>query len=124
MPWKAPTTCSTPGCPEPSCLDSGKCEEHTRKRKQEGERKRNQARKKSKAVYATARWSRLRIQVLMDQPYCVGYEGVQCYQPSAEVDHIVPIEDGGEPYDRDNLQGLCKACHSKKTFDDVKRRRL
>lgn len=31
------------------------------------------------------------------------------------VDHIVPIIDGGSPWDRTNLQLLCSDCHGKKT---------
>ena len=32
-----------------------------------------------------------------------------------EVDHIVALEDGGDPWAFDNLQALCKACHQAKT---------
>lgn len=32
-----------------------------------------------------------------------------------EVDHILPLEDGGAPYDESNLQALCRRCHFAKT---------
>ena len=32
-----------------------------------------------------------------------------------EVDHIVPVADGGHPFDPANLQTLCEACHREKT---------
>ena len=32
-----------------------------------------------------------------------------------EVDHIVPIRSGGDPWNPENLQVLCKSCHSEKT---------
>lgn len=32
-----------------------------------------------------------------------------------QVDHILRLEDGGEPYDLDNLQSLCIGCHRDKT---------
>ena len=32
-----------------------------------------------------------------------------------EVDHIVPLEDGGAAYDLDNLQVLDRGCHIRKT---------
>jgi 5-methylcytosine-specific restriction endonuclease McrA len=32
-----------------------------------------------------------------------------------DVDHIIGIEHGGQPYERANLQGLCKQCHGIKT---------
>ena len=30
---------------------------------------------------------------------------------SEEVDHIVPLTEGGEPFDEDNLRALCRPCH-------------
>lgn len=41
---------------------------------------------------------------------------------STEADHIVPLEDGGT-WDDDNGQGMCKPCHTKKTREDIARRR-
>ena len=38
------------------------------------------------------------------------------------VDHIVPIADGGEKLDEDNLQSLCQDCHARKTADDLVKR--
>ena len=35
-----------------------------------------------------------------------------------EVDHILPLEDGGAMYDEENLQPLCKPHHSRKTARD------
>ena len=35
---------------------------------------------------------------------------------------IVPIRDGGARLDDDNLQSLCRACHDKKSAQDVARR--
>jgi HNH endonuclease. len=32
-----------------------------------------------------------------------------------DVDHIQPIRLGGEVYDLDNLQTLCKSCHNRKS---------
>jgi 5-methylcytosine-specific restriction endonuclease McrA len=32
-----------------------------------------------------------------------------------EVDHIIPISEGGERFDEDNLQAACKRCHAWKT---------
>ena len=58
-----------------------------------------------------ARWRKLRGMILARQPYCQT-EG--CNEWATEVDHIVSKRDGGT--DRvENLQGLCKSCHSRKT---------
>ena len=40
---------------------------------------------------------------------------------ATEVDHVVPIEDGGTD-EADNLQALCHACHAAKTASENKRR--
>ena len=32
-----------------------------------------------------------------------------------EVDHVVPLHLGGEPWDPDNCQALCRGCHGAKT---------
>jgi len=34
---------------------------------------------------------------------------------SLEVDHIVPVSEGGHPFDPANLQTLCEECHKDKT---------
>lgn len=31
------------------------------------------------------------------------------------MDHITPINEGGDRYDFNNLQGLCDKCHNKKS---------
>lgn len=38
-----------------------------------------------------------------------------------EVDHIVPLIDGGTDYD-DNVQALCIACHKQKTKAEARQR--
>ena len=35
--------------------------------------------------------------------------------PSELVDHIRPLNAGGERFDLENLQPLCRLCHSRKT---------
>jgi len=55
-------------------------------------------------------WRKLRAMVLNEQPICQ-----HCRREAAtEVDHIVPLSRGGENT-MENLQGLCKSCHSRKT---------
>jgi 5-methylcytosine-specific restriction enzyme A len=55
-------------------------------------------------------WTAARARVLAEEPTCR-----TCGAPSAQVDHITPIRDGGPPLARDNLQALCHPCHSRKT---------
>ncbi len=56
------------------------------------------------------RWQRLRKLILHRDPICKICDRVS----STDVDHIIPKAQGGEDTE-ENLQGLCHACHSKKT---------
>lgn len=65
-------------------------------------------------LYSTREWQRLSKSLREKHPYCV-----ECLRTSAQatlqVDHIVPLRDGGAPLDPLNLQVLCASCHSLKT---------
>lgn len=81
-------------------------------------------------AYNTARWRKLRAQVLAEEPLCrcddhrmmaVGDAGVLFGSTpdapiSTVVDHITPHR-GDESlfYDRSNLRGMAKRCHDRKT---------
>jgi 5-methylcytosine-specific restriction protein A len=56
-----------------------------------------------------AKWRKARAQVLREEPVCR-----VCGAPSEEVDHIIPLQAGGDPYARANLQGLCKRHNASK----------
>lgn len=45
-----------------------------------------------------------------------------CNQLGTLVDHIVAVRDGGEFYDPNNWQTLCKQCHGRKTAEETRRR--
>ena len=95
--------CNNPAGP------GGKCTEHARTI----DATRNSRRERSIAVYRSKAWRRLRKRVLTEEPYCQDPSG--CDRPATDVDHIRRIEDGGEPFRRDNLQALCHSHHSSKT---------
>ena len=45
-----------------------------------------------------------------------GYRCRACGLPGRlECDHVQPLRRGGDPWDMDNLQSLCRACHIEKT---------
>ena len=44
--------------------------------------------------------------------------------PSAELDHIMPMADGGPFWDEANWQALCEACHDEKTAGENTGRRV
>src|SRR4051812_343731 len=64
------------------------------------------------SFYHSAAWTTLRLDVLRDEPVCRS-----CRREfSQHVDHIQPRTIRPElELDRDNLQGLCAACHNKKS---------
>lgn len=57
--------------------------------------------------------------VLRDHPWC---QVPGCTNMATDVDHVEPIEAGGAPFDRSNLQALCKKHHSAKTALETFRR--
>lgn len=107
MPDRIRRACSVWPCAELATV-KGKCPAHAR----EADADRNERRARSLAVYRSARWRRTRRRVLRDEPWC-RWPG--CQAAATDVDHIVRIEDGGDPWDDDNLQPLCHRHHSRKT---------
>lgn len=66
--------------------------------------------------YSQARWLALRALVLLEEPLCKVCLSQDRTTASTDVDHIVRHEGKFERFfDRNNLQGLCHACHSRKT---------
>ena len=61
------------------------------------------------AFYKSGNWRKLRDWHIAQQPLCQ-----LCAQPGNVVDHVVPIQQGGERYAVANLQTLCHACHNRK----------
>lgn len=58
-----------------------------------------------------ARWKNLSRRLRRLQPFC-NHCGTA---DDLTVDHIIELEDGGEPYALDNLQVLCRSCNTRKT---------
>jgi 5-methylcytosine-specific restriction endonuclease McrA len=66
-------------------------------------------------IYNTKRWHITRRKVLFEQPICPGVYDTPCGHIAEHVHHITDIADGGDPWARDNLLGLCAVCHGKVT---------
>lgn len=99
MPETPPHPCRQPKCP--NLVERGKtwCEIH-------GKRK-----SAAKRGYDGA-WRNVRANFLAHNPYCV-----HCGAPGNEVDHIVPHRGNRALFENtNNLQTLCKSCHSRKTI--------
>lgn len=68
-----------------------------------------------RAFLKTARWQRLRMDVLLRDAFTCQWPGCgRVEHPSRLVaDHIIPVRvDPGRKWDITNLQCLCQACHS------------
>ena len=51
-----------------------------------------------------------------------GWRCVRCGRAGRlECDHVTPLDRGGDPWDPNNLQTLCRACHIAKTADENRR---
>ena len=67
------------------------------------------------------KWRKLRRRKLAADPlckHCLDRDDIM--QPANEVDHIVPHQGQADPlfWAWENLQSLCKPCHSRKTFEE------
>ena len=72
-------------------------------------------------LYRTRAWRTVRDAVLSESPLCADPFGIHGTQGSVvvatECDHIIPsrLRKVGDFFDPSNLQGLCEACHKKKS---------
>ena len=107
MPQRAPTACRRPGCR--GLVRGGVCSVCGPQR-QHGREDYDERRGNAASRGYDAKWRKLREQVLYQQPLCV-----MCGAVAVDVDHIIPIRQGGPVLAVDNLQPLCRQCHVRKT---------
>lgn len=72
----------------------------------------------NKHIYNSAQWKRTRKIVLHSQPLCVKCKEKNIYKAANTIDHIVPLNQGGQTYALNNLQALCSSCHNRKSSYD------
>jgi 5-methylcytosine-specific restriction protein A len=105
--------CSNPGCRE--LVKTGRCSAHqAQKYKQQDERRESSSKRGYDAV-----WRKLRKLKLNADPLCEEHLKSNRVVEANEVDHIIPIREW--PEGRlvwENLQSLCKPCHSQKTLNE------
>jgi len=104
--------CAVESCGQPANLERryrGRCAKHFREREQ-------RTRPIGYSTYRSKRWRMLAKRVKFEQPLCPGLPGEPgCGAIATEVDHIVPLAAGGQPFARSNVQALCASCHARKT---------
>lgn len=74
-------------------------------------------RSKRQLFYNNRRWRNLSHEIRAAEPDCR-----LCGTPAVCVDHIQGIHEGGDPWDRSNLQPLCRRCHNRKSQDEYRAR--
>jgi 5-methylcytosine-specific restriction protein A len=100
--------CGTDRCPNFADY-RGYCRDCYRDRERERSARRRV--KGNAAVYNRKMWAQRRRQVLASQPVCAVCDA----NLATEVDHVVPLDQGGSEYDPGNLQPICSPCHIEKT---------
>ena len=67
-------------------------------------------------------WTKLSRAYRMEFPFCQMCLDEGRATNGNLVDHIVPLDQGGERLEKSNLQTLCYSCHATKTHQDKKAR--
>ena len=117
MPMKPKRPCGYPGCP--NLTDGRYCEEH--KKLTDSQYNRYGRDDFSKGFYKTPEWRKARKLQLARQPLCEECLKAGKFVKATMVDHIVPIKQGGDKFNQDNLQSLCWSCHSRKSAKEGSR---
>ncbi len=105
MPTSSKTICTYPGCT--TLVLRGRCSRHAYERKPES---RDGATKRG---YDSS-WRDVRKRYLARHPLCAYNRKCRPGTRATEVDHLLPIQQGGTS-EWHNLRAACKACHSSKT---------
>lgn len=102
---RAARVCPSIGCSNIVSGSDRYCESCSKDRERVDNARRNPENKK---IYSRA-WQKIRADYLKHFPFCV-----DCGELASEVDHLIPIKQGGT-HDHENLRSRCKKCHSRKT---------
>jgi len=103
------TRCRYSGCPSLTTHESGYCGEHVRLWSKPY---RVRQQRQSDPLYNDARWKTYSKWFRTQHPLCINYS--VCGGIAELVDHIAAVEQGGEFWNTDNHQSMCKACHATK----------
>jgi 5-methylcytosine-specific restriction protein A len=104
MPFKSQKPCAQPGCTNLVDHNVRYCDDHAQHNGRSG----------GDNSHYNYRWKQLRARYLSRHPLCADCQQAGRLTPATEVHHVIPVAQGGS--DRsENLLGLCKSCHSRRT---------
>ena len=111
MPHAALKPCSYPGCP--NLVTRGRCSEH-------------QVSATVPYVRDVVRhrlydrdWQKRRKAYLAEHPWCEDCLEQGIFTPAVDVHHVIRHEGNREKFLSSPLRSLCRACHSRKTMQEV-----
>lgn len=113
-------------CPQHKWTDEQR-EQYRREQRRESDKEYNMFKRdrRSQEFYQSPEWSRIRTYVLERENHlCQECLKKQRIARATHVDHIIPISKRWDlRFDPNNLQSLCPSCHSRKTNQEIRRRR-
>lgn len=118
MPYASPKNCARPACYKVSIYGKRYCEEHT-KQKDKADYELYRKNDAGQKVYKSALWKKSRASFLAQHPFCSVCRKEGRLTAATEVDHLIPIAQGHDPWDVENWDSKCASCHAKKTAAEV-----
>jgi 5-methylcytosine-specific restriction enzyme A len=103
----------------------GRCDTHQRQRERavRAQRAADPHERALQGFYNSVAWKRLRAAYRSAHPTCEECERVGVVRAGVDVDHRVPIREGGARLDQRNLQTLCVSHHAAKSATESNERR-
>lgn len=127
MPYAPMKPCTFPGCGVLVPSTQRRCDAHRKQEENERSRHRRASGEFTIVFYNSRAWRSFRDAWLREFPLCgdrpagPSAEHSACVEfgrvtPAAQVDHIEAVREGGDHFDRSNIQSLCHSCHSSKSM--------
>jgi len=102
-----------PTCKEPRCFNPLPCPKHKQERVRQDVKTHEERR-----FYSSRRWTEASLRHRQHEPLCRLCKAEGRIVPAQQVDHIIPVREGVNPWDETNWQSLCAPCHLKKSRRD------
>lgn len=110
MPTKPRRPCRQIGCPALTDDPRGYCDKHRQQVHIDYRQQRTD--KTEQEIYRSRRWTALSKAKRQADPFCERCQRAGRITPATLVHHKVPIRDGGDPWDWDNLESSCGSCQA------------